>query len=372
MFSFSAPPIGFDLRLLETIWLEPEQVEQAQEAFLGNPLLNHSALDEASQWQLYLNRLALAGFKQWLQKRLSTYSVDWTQCINQVDAVYHLKVGEFKLNLIVKEHVLDEVVEISRAAIAQSDHAAHFYVLLEVAEEAQQVILRGFLRHDQLIQECDRIGHALQYVLQNECYSIPLSTFDPEPNHLLYYCEFLEPSAIPLSLILTEHSATSEVTSEVRSEAISTSSLQEIPAQLGQWIQGLFTEGWLALEDLVIPHTRLAFNTRNQGSSVKRGKLIDLGMELQGQKVALLVNVTETDEEKLAVLVQLHPAGGKEYLPPQITLTLHSQTGEILQEVRAREMDDYIQLKSFKGLPGIAFRVGVNLDEMHLYENFEL
>jgi hypothetical protein len=78
----------------------------------------------------------------------------------------------------------------------------------------------------------------------------------------------------------------------------------------------------------------------NQREGAKRGKLIDLGMELQGQRVVLLVNVTEEADNQLSVLVQLHPAGEERYLPPQIALTLLSQAGKKLQEFRSRTQDN--------------------------------
>jgi hypothetical protein len=95
-------------------------------------------------------------------------------------------------------------------------------------------------------------------------------------------------------------------------------------------------------------------------------------MELQGQRVVLLVNVTEEADNQLSVLVQLHPAGEERYLPPQIKLMLLSQAGKKLQEVRSRTQDNYIQLKSFKGRSGIPFSIVVSLGDSCLCENFEL
>lgn len=359
MFNSSVIPKDLRFRTPETILLEPEQFEQA----LFNPLVS-PLVNEAGQWQLYLNALALLGFEQWLQKRTSKHFIDRTQCINEIGAIYNLKIDEFKLNLIAREHVLDEVAEIPREALEQPELAAHFYVLIEVSEEQQQVIIRGFLRYDQLINYCNRYNECLE----NGYYKVPLSAFDSEPNHLLLYCDFLVPAAMPLLVILTEHSATTEATSETALTAF----FQETRIQLGQWIQGVFAEGWQAINDLFSPEVHLALSLRNQREGAKRGKLIDLGMELQGQRTVLLVNVTEEAENKLSVLVQLHPAGEERYLPPQITLILLSQVGEKLQEVHSRTQDNYIQLKSFKGRSGIPFSIVVSLGDICLCENFEL
>jgi Protein of unknown function (DUF1822) len=360
MFNFSALSTGLSFNPSDTIWLETEQFEQLRLSSLVDPALN-----EAEQWQQYLQEIALFGFEQWLQKRASWHVVDRTQCINQTRAVYNLKVDEFKLNLIVKEHVLDEVTEIPREAIEQPDLATHFYVLLEVLEEQQRVLIRGFLRYDRLRDYCNRVSDCLQ----NGNYHIPLSIFDPEPNHLLFYCDFLEPATMPLSIPSTQHSTIPEAISE----AMLIEHFQQTHIQLRQWIQGVFSEGWQAIEDLFSSEDYLAWSARNLSEGVKLGKLLDLGMQLQDHKAVLLVNVAaEADEQELSVLVQLHPTGNTQYLPSQIKLMLFSQAGEKLQEVCSRNQDNYIQLKSFKGQFGIPFRIGVSLGNICLYENFQI
>lgn len=358
MFSCSVIPANLKFKQSEVIWLEPELFEQK----LANPLTSCSD-NEAAQWQFYLNGLALLGFEEWLRKRASSHLIDRTQCINQNNAIYNLKIDEFRLNLIIKEHILDEITEITKDAIIKPELAAHFYVLLEVSEEQQQVIIRSFLRHDRLTNYCSQSNDCLQ----NGYYQIPLSVFDPEINHLLFYCDFLEPITIPLPIVSKECSATPDSISE-----ISLTTSQETSIQLGQWIEGIFTAGWDAINDLFNPEALVAWSPRSQGEGAKRGKLIDLGMDFQGQKILLLVNVTEEADKQLSVLVQLHPAGKKRYLPHQISLTLLSQAGKKLQEVHSRTQDNYIQLKSFKGRSGIPFSIAVSLGDICIYENFKL
>jgi hypothetical protein len=340
MFDFLAPSKVLNLKRPEILWLEPKHFEQAI-AFLGD----RSLLPEAEQWQLYLNRLALLCFEEWLEKTSPLYSIDKTKCSNEVGAIYNLKVNEFKLNLITKEHVLDEEVKIPCVVIDQS-HAAHFYVVLEVSEEEQQLIIRGFLRHDRLINYCKQIN-----TWGDNYYRIPLAVFDPEPQHLLFNCDFLDPAAI-LSLPVAP-----ELNNRVN---------------LGKWLAGVYAPVWKTIEALFGAENYLAGSLRQPGQADSRGKLIDLGLQLQEQKVVLLVNVTEADNQELTVLVQLHPAGDERYLPAKITLILLSQSGERLQEVQARSLDNYIQLRSFKGLSGTLFQLMVSHGGFSVFENFEL
>jgi Protein of unknown function (DUF1822) len=352
MFNASVFPTSPNLMPSETIWLEPEQFEQAR-TFIS------PCVSKASQWQLYLNALALFGFEQWLRKSTVMRSIDWSQCVNDIGAMYNLNVDDFKLTLIAKEHILDEITEIPSAAIVQPDRAAHFYVLLEVSEEQARIMIRGFLRYDQLRQALKQVN---QPCLQNDSYQIPLSAFDPDPNHLLFYCEFLESTAIPLPAVAMAHQVTTET-------------LQDTRLKLGQWLQGVFAEGWQtldALNTLISPAAQLALNPRTHKIGANGGKLIDLGMQLQGQSTILLLNITEEPEEKMSVLAQLHPSGQDRFLPPQMTLALLSQSGEILQEVCSRAQDNYIQLKSFKGSSGTSFSIRVSFDDLCLCEHFEL
>jgi Protein of unknown function (DUF1822) len=347
MFDFLSPSKVFNLRQPETLWLQPKHFEQA--IVFSN---NDSALPEVDRWQLYLNRLALLGFEEWLKKASSWYSIDKTQCMNEVDALYHLQINKFKLNLIIKEHILDEEVEIPLVAIPpdgdsciEQSHAAHFYVLLEITEEQQQLMIRGFLRYDRLINYCLQND-----TLHNNHYKIPLAIFDPEPQHLLFNCDFLDPDAIMPPVTLKPNNR----------------------INLGEWISGASAVGWQTIDALFGAPSQLASSLRQPKQGDSRGKLIDLGLQLQEHQVVLLVNVTEADTQELTVLVQLHPVGDERYLPAQITLTLLAQSGEKLQEVQARSLDNYIQLRSFQGLSGTLFQLMVSLGKLSVLENFEL
>jgi hypothetical protein len=169
---------------------------------------------------------------------------------------------------------------------------------------------------------------------------------------------------MPLPAIATECAVTPE--------ARLTPVLRTSRIELGQWLQGVFSPGWQALDELFNRQVCLALSPRSQGKGAKRGKLIDLSVKLPGASMVLLLNITEEADEKLSVLVQLHPAGEERYLPPQVTLTLLSPSGEKLQEVHSRTQDNYIQLKSFKGRAGMPFRIALGFGSFTLCENFKL
>lgn len=66
------------------------------------------------------------------------------------------------------------------------------------------------------------------------------------------------------------------------------------------------------------------------------------------------------------------PAGQETYLPAGVQLNLLSLAGKTLQSVRARERDNCIQLKPFKGKLGKLFSIEVALEERKVREDFEL
>lgn len=333
-----------DLRLLlpEIIYLESEHLERARKMYNLKDKTEHN-------WQKYLNSLALIGFEKWLGGRIPYPVIN--QDISGVETACHLQIGDFKFSLIAIEHLLDEVVNIHQDIINIPKFAAHFYVVLEVLEEEAEIIIRGFLRHDELVNARSRIS-----MIQEDFYQIPFAIFDTEPNHLLFYCKFTEASAI-----------LSPVNSEDLLEL-----LQKNTIKLSQWLQGVFDDGWQMIDTLINPEANLAFSTRNVMEAARRAKLIDLGVQLGSQTVALLVNIVEENEDKLRVLIQLHPTGGEKFLAPLLKLTLLSKSGKVLQEVQSRIQDNYIQLKPFKGESGKCFSIKVSLGDISIQESFEM
>ena len=155
---------------------------------------------------------------------------------------------------------------------------------------------------------------------------------------------------------------------------------------LGQWFKNIFSNGWDTLEAKLnppqpamqfrsLPNT--AFRKATQinpqflpKADVKRAKLIDLGVQLGDRTATLLVGVTHEPEERISLVVQLHPLYGQRYLLPQIKLTLLSEAQEILQEVVSRSQDLYIQLRPFYVSPGTVFKLQVALDDVCVSESF--
>lgn len=146
---------------------------------------------------------------------------------------------------------------------------------------------------------------------------------------------------------------------------------------LSQWFHNIFEAGWQSIEALSTPQQRtLAIQFRSDVAlnevRVKGAKLIDLGMQLGGTAVVLLVGLTADVDEKVSIRVQLYPAYGETYLPPDLRLVLVSGSEKILQEVTSRSHDHYIQLKRFKSPTGKRFSIQVVLGNVSIKEDFVL
>ncbi|MGK7927141.1 MAG: DUF1822 family protein [Spirulina sp.] len=121
---------------------------------------------------------------------------------------------------------------------------------------------------------------------------------------------------------------------------------------------------------LDMPTMRRRENALVSEADVSRAKLIDLGVRLGTQKIVLLVALTQQEDERIKILVQVRPNYGDRYLPPNLKLALLQEGDSILQSTESRGQDLCILLKPFKVLPGTDFKVQVTLGEVQIAEDF--
>lgn len=161
--------------------------------------------------------------------------------------------------------------------------------------------------------------------------------------------------------------------------------IHELPLQyvtcLSQWLEKVFDTSWQTMEALLgSTQANLAFSFRRNDNSqetssqhheasVRRAKLIDLGLQLAGHSVALIVELRQASQQKTDILIQVHPTGSQTYLQPLLQLIVLDESKEIFLEAQARSADNYIQLQ-FSGKPKERFSVKVALGDVSITENF--
>ena len=158
-----------------------------------------------------------------------------------------------------------------------------------------------------------------------------------------------------------------------------TPAFRRTQANLSQWLNNVFEAGWQTVETLLTPpESNLAFSFRGDvvapsleqpEAAIRKAKLIDLGIEIAGLSVALVVEISPESEEKTNILLQVHPTGSQTYLPPSLQFIVLDESGSTFLEAESRNADDYIQLE-FSGSPGEQFSVRVALGNASIQEDF--
>lgn len=353
--------------LPESIWLEAEDFEEAVK-------ISKRVTDEAHQWQMYLNSLALIGFERWVKQRYPDLSVNLDSCslfesVNITEAVCNLKVGEFKVCLLVVEELGDKV-SVPKVVVDLPELVAHFYVVVEVLEEEERVILGGFLRYDELVNYRSSVNLEAS---GDERYQLPLSSFDSEMNHLLFYSRYLAPSAIILPVIQE-----GEVKRDIADKLVGATG--ESLGKLSRWLDNIFDAGWQTLDQvLAAGQMELAFSVRSvmrtrhnirekPTGGVERVKLLSSGIEKDGETLALLVGLIPTETPEMNISVEVYPTGGKTELPEAMQLMLLDEDGVTVMQAQARSSEN-IQF-GFSGETGDAFSVQIVLGDLSFKEDF--
>lgn len=144
---------------------------------------------------------------------------------------------------------------------------------------------------------------------------------------------------------------------------------QSAPVNLREWFAGVIEAGWQEIEQLLsIEKVELAFMFRD-AVTIARGQQIDLGMELAGKPLGLVVMLPPEPDSEVEIRVQLHPLGGENYLPPGVKLIVNDASGQPVIDTESREVDNFIQLH-FSAELGEQFSVTIAIGESSNTQDF--
>ncbi len=112
----------------------------------------------------------------------------------------------------------------------------------------------------------------------------------------------------------------------------------------------------------------------NPKSGRQKAKLIDLGMQLSGHEVALIVAIMPKDNETIGVFIQVKAQSEQALLPPHLQLSVLPESGEpgkaeARSDPQGKGKDKLIQL-CFSGSPRERFQVTVLYNYVNFTENF--
>lgn len=139
--------------------------------------------------------------------------------------------------------------------------------------------------------------------------------------------------------------------------------------KLSQWLQNIFEAGWQSLEEILAPTAPLLAFRYTRG--VMRAKLVDLGIHLPDQSMALVVTLTPKISVEILIRLQVYPTGEQAYLPNNLTVKVLDEEEAVVMEAHARTANTYITLE-FTAQLGERFSVKLELGDMSFTENFVL
>ena len=214
------------------------------------------------------------------------------------------------------------------------------YVAVQFAEDLDRVQLRGFL----------------PFAPTSESLQIPLTKLQS------------------LELLLQK---ISQPLKEVETES-------KIGVNLSQWWSKIFEPGWVDLETLFgidalkanpawQVRTQVGTTDKSNSLQVRRGRLIDLGVQLGNNVFALIITCTSLTNAEVEILLQVYPGNDRIYLPANLELVVLDETETIVPQlqVKSRDADNCIQL-SFTGVSGERFSLRLTQEEISFTESFQI
>jgi hypothetical protein len=359
----------------------------------------------SSRWCAYMNQICLHAFLDWISTEDFPEANVWYSSPG-VPAFWEFVNGtailleERQVLLIPSEGIDDSELEVPQEWVDIKSWAADYYLAVQVQPNGEWVRIWGYITHTELKSLADYDPVDRTYCIDARHLTKDLNAFS-----LSYqFCrgEEIKAAIAPLPQLLTQQAenlvqrlGNDSVTFPRLSVPFATwgalleneqwrqrlyqqrqqAQSSQMRVNLSRWLEGIYDTAWEAIEAFLQPNSdSQAFNFRSPSgigvASIKRAKLIDLQMDIESQKMVLLVALIPEANQQVGIRVQLHPTSSESYLPVNIKLGLLSESGEIIQEVQAREQDNYVQLKLFEGEVGECFRIQVALNDCQVTENF--
>lgn len=384
-----------------------------------SPLLQTSSWQESqmyatpnSRWRAYINQICLHGFLNWVKAEYVPEASIWHSSPG-IPAFWEFVNGtaillkEKRVVLIPSEAIDDSELEVPQEWVDIPTWAADYYLAVQVTPDGEWIRIWSYITHSELKSVAD-------YDQVDRTYCIDARHLVKDLNAFWITYEFCGTEEMKAKIALLSELSTVQAENLVQRLAnlsvtfprlavpfttwgvllenqqwrqrlyqerlrylpqAAPMQFSQVQVNLSRWLEQIYDDSWQAIETFFEPNSSsLAFNFRTSSglnaAAIKRAKLIDLGIEIETQKVILLVVLVPEANQQVRIRVQLHPACNQSYLPANIKLVLFSVQGEILQEVQGRIQDSYVQLKLFDGEVGECFSIQIDLNNYQITENF--
>ncbi|MBE9215403.1 DUF1822 family protein [Plectonema cf. radiosum LEGE 06105] len=147
---------------------------------------------------------------------------------------------------------------------------------------------------------------------------------------------------------------------------------------ISQWLEGVFTEGWLNVEEIFNPRELSLRFVRN--FSVTKCKKIDIGLHLNDESVVLVVKLNPKNQEitdiknqnkgEIDIIVQVQADTERSVsLPPGLKLVVTDENGQEVDAAVSRLNDNWMDIELSAEL-NEEFSVEIILGESKVTEDF--
>jgi Protein of unknown function (DUF1822) len=384
----------FDLNP-ESLWLEIPQTAQ------DLAWKQASLLPAQAQQRTYLNLLCQTTLLSQSAEQLGEPWADVTLIENQ-SFFWELGINGFSVLLDAQRFVIvpSDALEIDEFRIPQEwvdipNLVADYYLAAQVDPTGKLIRIWGYTSHRHLKEmghydPCDRTYSLARDAVIEDINSLWLRRqhFSAEPTQ----SPILETSSVSLDALtqgleklanptlifprravafdlwaaIVSNENWRQMLVERRRQLANPSAESEAVNHLGQWFENRFEAGWQTIHQYISPNLIGAFMV----NQVKRAKLLDLTLELLNYQVALMITLGKA-EHSTTVQASVYPTGEQIALPPNLKLSILTQTGEVFKEVTSRSDDEFIRYK-FDANSGDRFSVSVALGSSSITEMFQV
>ncbi|MEL6457526.1 MAG: DUF1822 family protein [Cyanobacteria bacterium J06636_27] len=355
----------------------------------------------SSRWLAYINKISFRAFVDWVETEYGLQAIPWETSAN-VPAFWEFVNGTAMLLngkrvvLIPSEAIIDDnELEVPREWVDIPGWTAEYYLAVQVQPDDGEVRFWGYTTHKELKELASYDSADRSYCMDARHLTLDMNAFfvafqyfqventkantlslpelsANEAKNLLQHLTSSQTVFPRLSVQFSKWGAlleNEEYRLQLHQQRQQASSLTSLSA----WLQNIYEDSWEAVDTFFnLDNRSLAFNLRNSSTlddSISRAKLINIGTQSEPQTVVMVVGAMSYANQNISIDVKLLPVDDK-YLPPNIRLSLVSESAEIIQEVQSRTQDNSIQLKLFEGEAGECFSIRVTNDANHITENF--
>jgi hypothetical protein len=201
----------------------------------------------------------------------------------------------------------------------------------------------------------DRIGYVIIELVEGDRQAKILG-FVPQVSEETLNLDQLQPLESLLDHLFHLHSASTPV-----------NALAPI-IQLGEWLTGVITPGWQAVEELLSPNVVLGFNFRSapSGLMIRQAKPIDL----PNLSLILVLELQTLADGSIDIRLQLYPSPEEPTLPPGLELILLGDRQNPLLSALSRSQDRGLQLQ-FSAESPETFEIQLNYHQHTWKQTFQ-